>query len=1049
MTDGGHGKLQIMPSFSDFGLYDKTEPYRLHVRISNPGEVIYYGFGDRLSSYNMIIPDVYYRIKDPSGAIIVSEALLPTSGQGYISSFNQAVAGPLQITGSSGYNAKSLIANLQGDYYFEFRYAGGDRCKFKYFDITVSNSSNVAIPGRVWSKGWQFTSDNYGNSFLGKLYVYADDGIVTSINFNSMDPYVFTVFCNQNGTDPTSIDWLTNRRSKTGKYYSPQYKIFLNDPNNDLNNPTYTFPTGQLGAIVPPIGLQSSCDGSGLFTINVTKPGKVLLLLDIDPTTGAQPIDVEIPWDVVETAPNLIPWNGLNGLGQPVVDGTSFPVSVTYMNGLTNLPIYDVENNPNGFIVELIRPKPPGTPDPPLEWDDQLIPNGGQSPVGGCSFVLPTTGCHTWPTSIGDYNTINTWWYAASSSSVAADPFIEKRSPQPLGAITGLENAFCAGALGKAFSVTPDPNSTTYIWTYTGGDYVVHGSGPSVTIDFGPSATSGTLTVIGNNSNCGAGLTPSPPFSITIVPAPAVTITPSLLNKCTSDPAFTLTGGSPSGGTYTENGIPITTFNPQTATPGPHTITYTYSTPPPAICTNIATQTINVNPLPSVNLADFTDVCFNTPPFLLTNGTPPGGDYSGDGIVANILDPSVAGPGTHQITYQYITLEGCAAQTSKPIQIIPLPSPAGAISPSFPEVCQNQSTLYSINPIQNADDYLWSVTPSNAASININPTAHNEATITWDAAYSGAAAIHVKGHNSCGDGPGQILNVTIQPKPIVTVKLCEDIITTTSGRLIRMKWGLPLGGVYSGAGIDPSDKVTFNPKNSGGSGIKTITYTYTNQHLCENTATLTILVKNPPVFGQCGITSLTDVRDNMVYTTYLIGSGASSKCWMSKNLNFGTMTGKDIPQTDNCLSEKYCMHTDEAQCTNNGGLYQWDELMQFEEPGLGYQDICPPGWHVPTEAEWIQLISTPPNQQNSLAGGYLKAFPFQTVLDGIIYFNQVESFYPSNQPLPASLTAALLWTSTRDGADRAVSHGMNNFTMSVASYSSSRSNAFPVRCVKD
>ena len=48
--------------------------------------------------------------------------------------------------------------------------------------------------------------------------------------------------------------------------------------------------------------------------------------------------------------------------------------------------------------------------------------------------------------------------------------------------------------------------------------------------------------------------------------------------------------------------------------------------------------------------------------------------------------------------------------------------------------------------------------------------------------------------------------------------------------------------------------------------------------------------------------------------------------------------------------EKYCYGDDEANCTTNGGLYQWDEAMQYTETE-GTQGICSTGWHIPTDAE--------------------------------------------------------------------------------------------------
>jgi uncharacterized protein (TIGR02145 family) len=59
-------------------------------------------------------------------------------------------------------------------------------------------------------------------------------------------------------------------------------------------------------------------------------------------------------------------------------------------------------------------------------------------------------------------------------------------------------------------------------------------------------------------------------------------------------------------------------------------------------------------------------------------------------------------------------------------------------------------------------------------------------------------------------------------------------------------------------------------------------------------------------------------------------------------------------QTDNSVIEKYCYDNDPANCDTFGGLYQWDEAMQYTTL-QGVQGICPPGWHLPTDEDWMQL----------------------------------------------------------------------------------------------
>jgi len=99
----------------------------------------------------------------------------------------------------------------------------------------------------------------------------------------------------------------------------------------------------------------------------------------------------------------------------------------------------------------------------------------------------------------------------------------------------------------------------------------------------------------------------------------------------------------------------------------------------------------------------------------------------------------------------------------------------------------------------------------------------------------------------------------------------------------------------------------------------------------------------------CGAT-LTDTRDGQQYPTVQIGT----QCWMAKNLNIGTMVSGSSNQTNNSTIEKYCYSNDANNCAIYGGLYQWNEMMNYTTTP-GTQGICPTGWHIPTDAEWCTL----------------------------------------------------------------------------------------------
>jgi hypothetical protein len=67
---------------------------------------------------------------------------------------------------------------------------------------------------------------------------------------------------------------------------------------------------------------------------------------------------------------------------------------------------------------------------------------------------------------------------------------------------------------------------------------------------------------------------------------------PAFSSVCSGSSPVTLSGGIPSGGTYSGNGVSNGVFNPATAGVGTHLITYTYVN---GFCTNTATSTITVN----------------------------------------------------------------------------------------------------------------------------------------------------------------------------------------------------------------------------------------------------------------------------------------------------------------------------------------------------------------------------------------------------------------------------------------------------------------------
>jgi uncharacterized protein (TIGR02145 family) len=106
----------------------------------------------------------------------------------------------------------------------------------------------------------------------------------------------------------------------------------------------------------------------------------------------------------------------------------------------------------------------------------------------------------------------------------------------------------------------------------------------------------------------------------------------------------------------------------------------------------------------------------------------------------------------------------------------------------------------------------------------------------------------------------------------------------------------------------------------------------------------------------CGST-IKDIRDNKIYPTVLIGS----QCWMGANLNVGLMIQGFQFALNNDSIEKYCNSNLESNCDVYGGMYTWNEMMEYSH-SPGAQGICFSGWHIPTDNEWKILEGTVDSQ---------------------------------------------------------------------------------------
>jgi hypothetical protein len=135
--------------------------------------------------------------------------------------------------------------------------------------------------------------------------------------------------------------------------------------------------------------------------------------------------------------------------------------------------------------------------------------------------------------------------------------------------------------------------------TQCGGTALLDAGNPGSSYAWSNSATtqtvtvsaSGTYSVIVTDAN---GCTNADTITVTINSNPAVTLTLNPTTVCLTTAAYALTGGSPSGGTYSGTGVSAGSFNPAVSGLGTFTISYIYIDPNTG-CTDTATQSITVD----------------------------------------------------------------------------------------------------------------------------------------------------------------------------------------------------------------------------------------------------------------------------------------------------------------------------------------------------------------------------------------------------------------------------------------------------------------------
>ncbi len=211
------------------------------------------------------------------------------------------------------------------------------------------------------------------------------------------------------------------------------------------------------------------------------------------------------------------------------------------------------------------------------------------------------------------------------------------------------------------------------------------------------------------------------------------------------------------------------------------------------------------------------------------------------------------------------------------------------------------------------------------------------------------------------------------------------------------------------------------------------------------------------VAGICGTGGVRDADGN-TYGIVQIGT----QCWLDRNMNVGTRVNAATTQTNNGTTEKYCYDDTASNCTDNhpkrpdGGLYQWNEAMQYSTTE-GAQGICPSGWHIPTHDEFTSLERTVCTSSSCATD-----FPYDTTTTGARGTDEGTKLKPNGTSLwEGNLTGnsfgpgfsdrsfeGYYWSSSQNGTSGRVRQ-LSSGSLQVIRGSVLKTIGFSVRCIKD
>lgn len=279
-----------------------------------------------------------------------------------------------------------------------------------------------------------------------------------------------------------------------------------------------------------------------------------------------------------------------------------------------------------------------------------------------------------------------------------------------------------------------------------------------------------------------------------------------------------LSGGRPSGGTYTGAGISSNVFYLDSISRKTGKYNYKYVYADANGCSSDASSTIQVVASTPITFNPIDTSCENEGAFRIKTN-PNQGTYSGKGMNGRDFSPKVAGVGSHLISFEFKNIDGCITTASQYAVV------KGVTKASF-----NASNQLCVN-----DDTLKLQSGKPAGGIYIGPGVVNG---VFDPAVSGVGSTQLAYLFTNADGCTDTATSTIDVNDITKLDVTEIDPLCFNEAELTLQNVSPSGGTYSGKGVASGG---FIAKNAG-AGLHNISYEYVNKDGCKSAADFNIEV---------------------------------------------------------------------------------------------------------------------------------------------------------------------------------------------------------------